>query len=226
MGYFNRRFTILLFWAFFAALGTAGPSQARAASPVVYVALWSDVATVLELSDFADRQLRGRLQSLVGVAEVTLLGERRPALLVRFDPQRIAAYGLRQQDVEEALSRQSPKASSIRRENDLVEFVYSSLDQVPPQEKISQITVAHPQGHPLRLLDVAVVELGAEKEKTIVTYQGKRVVALGLVKKWWANTPAVLLGLRETMPTLRPLLPPGMSIEATFGSYLKIENAD
>jgi multidrug efflux pump len=73
------------------------------AQAVVWIALSSDHHSGLEISDFADRILKERLQRLPGIGSVILGGERRYAMRVWLDPLRMAARGLTAQDIERAI---------------------------------------------------------------------------------------------------------------------------
>jgi multidrug efflux pump len=69
------------------------------AQPILYLAFSSDRHTPLEISDFADRYVKDRLQSISGVAEARIFGERRYAMRIWLDAARLAAYALTPQDV-------------------------------------------------------------------------------------------------------------------------------
>ena len=75
------------------------------ASPVIWLALTSDTHSALQLSDFASRLAKPVLQTAPGAAEVRVYGERRYSMRIWMDPDRLAAYALTVQDVEDALRR-------------------------------------------------------------------------------------------------------------------------
>ena len=68
---------------------------------------FSASADALEISDYADRYIADRLKTLPGVATVIIGGERRYAMRIWLDRDRLAAFGLTPQDVENALRRQN-----------------------------------------------------------------------------------------------------------------------
>ena len=87
------------------------------ADPILYLAFTSDRISSLDITDFVDRDARDRLQNLPGVAEVQILGERRYAMRIWLDRDRLAAYGLTVQDVEEAIRRQNLEVPAGRIES-------------------------------------------------------------------------------------------------------------
>ena len=77
------------------------------AQPILYLVFSSDRHSALEITDYADRYVKDQLQTLAGVAEARLFGEREYSMRIWLDPERLAAYGLTPQDVENALKRQN-----------------------------------------------------------------------------------------------------------------------
>ena len=76
----------------------------------------------LEITDFADRFVKDRLQSITGVAEARIFGERRYAMRIWLDAARLAAYNLTPQDVENALRKQNVEVPAGRIESKDTEF--------------------------------------------------------------------------------------------------------
>jgi multidrug efflux pump len=77
------------------------------AEPIIYLSFSSDRHSPLELTDYADRYVKNQIQTLPGVAEVQIFGERRYAMRIWIDPLKLAAYDLTAQDVEDALRAQN-----------------------------------------------------------------------------------------------------------------------
>src|SRR5690606_24412781 len=84
------------------------------AQSIIYIAFTSDRHGPPEISDYADRYVRDRLQNLPGVAEVRIFGERRYAMRIWLDRARLAAYRLTTDDVELALRQQAVRVTSVR----------------------------------------------------------------------------------------------------------------
>ncbi|HQD15832.1 MAG TPA: efflux RND transporter permease subunit, partial [Ottowia sp.] len=75
------------------------------AFPVIWLAFSSDTRSRLEINDLVNRIVKARLQTVTGVADVRIFGERKYAMRVWLDPERLAAYRLTTQDVEDAIRR-------------------------------------------------------------------------------------------------------------------------
>ena len=104
------------------------------AQPILYIAFSSDRHSALEITDYADRYVKDQLQTIPGVAEVRLFGERQYSMRIWLDPERLAAFNLSPQDVEVALRRQNVEVPSGRVESQQREFtVLSETDLRTPE---------------------------------------------------------------------------------------------
>ncbi len=103
------------------------------AQPVIWLALNSDSMTPLELSDLANRIVKPRLQTAPGAADVRIFGERRYSMRIWLDADRLAAYNLTVQDVEDALRRSNLEVPAGRIESAQREFnVTAATDLCAP----------------------------------------------------------------------------------------------
>ncbi len=105
------------------------------AFPVIWLAFSSDKRSPLEINDLINRVVKARLQTVTGVADVRIFGERKYAMRVWLDPDRLAAYKLTTQDVEDAIRRSNLEVPAGRIESRQREFsVTSQTDLVKPAQ--------------------------------------------------------------------------------------------
>jgi len=105
------------------------------AFPIIWLAFSSDTLGPLQVSDYANRFVKPRLQTLPGAADVRIFGERQYAMRIWLDPDRLAAFRLTPLDVEDALRRQNVEIPSGRIESQQREFtVVSQTDLQRPEE--------------------------------------------------------------------------------------------
>jgi len=195
------------------------------ANPIIWLAFSSDRYSAMELTDFASRLVKPRLQTLPGAADVRIGGERRYAMRIWIDRGKLAGYGLTPQDVEEALRRQNVEVPSGRIESEMREFsVVTQTDLVKP-EQFEQVIVRYVQGYPVRIRDVARVEIAPENERTVVRYNGKPAVALGVIKQATANPLELAEAVREEMPKILADLPPGIEVNVANDTTIFIDRS-
>ncbi len=195
------------------------------AQAVVWLALSSDRHSGLELSDTADRVLKEHIQRLPGVGSVILGGERRYAMRVWLDPQRLAARGLTVQDVERAIRAENAEIPGGRVEGPQREFSVRTRGEIDRPDEFAAIVVAQKGDEKVRLGDVADVRIGAEDERTAIRYNGKPALGLGIVKQSKASTLDVAAGVRKSLPDLVKLLPEGMRLDVAYDSSTFIQDS-
>ncbi|WP_067221833.1 efflux RND transporter permease subunit [Stappia indica] len=195
------------------------------AQAIIFIALTSDRNTAIEVSDYADRYIRDRLQNLPGVAEVRIFGERRYAMRVWVDRTRLAAYELTVQDVENALRQQNVEVPSGRIESVDREFTVLSRTGLTTSEQFRRIVVKDAGGFAVRLGDVARVEIGPEDERRTTRYRGENAVILGIVKQATANPLDVSRAMNDAMPDIRRDLPAGMNADISYDRSIFIDRS-
>lgn len=195
------------------------------AQPIVWLALSSEEHSGLELTDVADRTLKERIQRLPGVGSVFIGGERRYAMRVWLNPQRMAAHGLTAQDVETALRRENAEIPAGRVEGEEREFAVRTRGELSGPEEFGAIIVSQKQNDVIRLRDIAEVAVGAEDERTVARYNGQSAVGLGIVKQSQASTVDVAEEVRGALPELAKLVPAGMKLDVAFDSSTFIKES-
>ncbi|PWC52341.1 efflux RND transporter permease subunit [Azospirillum sp. TSO22-1] len=192
------------------------------AQPIIYLAFSSDRHSPLDVTDFADRYVKDRLQNLPGVAQVRIFGERRFSMRVWLDPQRMAAYKITPQDVENALRKQNVEIPAGRVESAAREFtVVSETDlRTPPQ--FDNLILRDVDGYLVRLKDVGRAELGALDERVSARFNARQAVAIGVVKQSTANPLDVSKAVQAAFPAIRAALPEGMAVDVAYDSSVFI----
>jgi multidrug efflux pump len=188
------------------------------AQPIVWLAVFSENHTGLELTDVADRVLKERLQRLPGVGSVIIGGERKYAMRVWLDPLRMAAHQLTTQDVEDAIRRENAEIPAGRVEGQEREFSVRTRGELSRPREFGAIIVAQKGNDIVRLRDVAEVSVGAEDERTVARYNAQPAVGLGIVKQSKASTVDVAASIRSALPELSNVLPDGMKLDVAYDS--------
>jgi multidrug efflux pump len=193
--------------------------------PILWLALSGRTSNQIQLSRIAETRLKDRIGKLPGVATIMIGGERRYSMRVWIDNARLTAHDLTITDVTEALARENVDIPSGRVESTDREFTVRSLGELKTPEAYEKLIIANVNGDPVRLRDVADVEVGPEDERKVVRFNGVPAVGLGVVKQSKANTLAVAAAVREEMGRIRGELPPGVKLEMAFDSSIFIQQS-
>lgn len=195
------------------------------AQPIVWLAFISDRHDALQISDVAHRYVRDRLQTLPGVSSVIIGGERRYAMRIWLDRDRMAAYGVTVGDVEAALSKRNLELPGGRIESLNRELTVLSETDLRSPEQFNALIIREVNGYPIRLSEFGRAEIGAEDERNIVRVNGNPAVGIGVVKQATANTLEVARAIKDELPKLNESLPAGMRLSISFDTSLFIEES-
>ena len=209
-------------------LGILEPHVGKAAAEnmeVLWLTVSSDRHSELELSDIADRFIKTRLAMIPGVSATYLDGERRYAMRIWLDPDRLAARRLTVEDVEDAIRNQNASIPAGRIEGNQMEFGVSLKGTLQSPRQFESLIVAYREGYPVRLEDVARVELGAEDTRKLVRFNGKSSLGISVSRQSKANTLAVARAVKEQLPSISAGLPEAMSLTIAWDSATPIERS-
>jgi multidrug efflux pump len=182
------------------------------ATPTIWLAYTSETMSTLELTDLINRVVKPRLQTVPGVADVQLGGDRRFAMRVWLDPDRLAAYRLTVQDVEDALRRQNLEVPAGRIESAQREFSVTARTDLNRVSEFEQVALRTVNGYTVRLRDVARIEEGPQSERSRVRLNGVPSVSTGIIRNATANPIEVADGVRALMPQIQRDLPPSVTV--------------
>ncbi len=195
------------------------------AQAIIWLAFYSDTRDALYITDYADRYVADSLKSLPGVASVIIGGERKYAMRIWIDRDRLAGFGLTPLDVETALRRQNIEVPSGRIESKKREFTVLTETDLRTPAQFNDLIVTEARGYPVRLKDIGRAELGAVDDRNIVRVNGNTAVGLGIVKQSTANTLGVAQAVKAQLPRIQASLPEGVKVFVAFDSSLFIEES-
>ena len=195
------------------------------AFPVIFMAFSSETLNQLQINDLINRVVKSRLQTVTGVADVRIFGERKYAMRVWLDTDKLASYRLTTQDVEDAIRRSNLELPAGRIESQQREFsVTSQTDLIRPAQ-FGDIVVKNVNGFSVKVRDVARVQEAAAEERTAVRLNGRAAVAVGVIRQATANPLDLSKGVREAIPKLKADLPPGMQIDIANDNSIFIDRS-
>lgn len=195
------------------------------AQPIIWLAFSSTKHTPLEVTEFADRRVKDPLQTLPGVASVRIVGERRYAMRIWLNSDRMAALHVTPADIEAALRAQNVEIPAGRIESTEREFTVLTKTDLRSENEFKNIIVRKEAGYLVRIADIASVEIGPEDERMISRFKGENAVALGVVKQSTANPLDVSSAVRELLPRIQANFPQGMEVNIAYDSSVFISRS-
>ena len=195
------------------------------AQPVIWLSFSSDTMNTLQLTDLANRIAKPMMQTAPGVADVRIFGERKYAMRVWLDTDRLAAYRLTTQDIEDALRKSNVEIPAGRVESQMREFNITTATDLRKPEEFADIVIRSVNGMAIRLSDVARIEQGPLAERFSVRYNGNESIALGVLRNSTANPLELSKAITAMMPRIKENLPPGVNIEVANDSSVFIQKS-
>ena len=195
------------------------------AFPVIWLAFSSDTLDPLQLSELANRVAKPMMQTAPGASDVRVFGERKYSMRIWIDPDRLAAFKLTTQDVEDALRRSNLEVPAGRIESNLREFNVTAATDLQKPTEFGEITIKLVNGMPVRIKDVARVAQGPLSERTATRLNGRDAITLGVIRNATANPLELSAAVRAMLPKIKENLPPGIEIDVANDNSVFIDRS-
>ena len=183
--------------------------------------------SLADLRSIQDWNIRYDLQSVPGVAEVASLGGFVRQYQVTVDPNRLSAYGVPLMSLVEAIRASNSEVGGRLIEWSGAEYMVRARGYVRKISDLEEIVVkTNEKGTPVRLRDVAQIELGPEIRRGIAELDGRGEVAAGIVvMRHGENAMDVIARVKERLKAIEPTLPAGVKIVTTYDRSELIERS-
>ncbi len=179
-----------------------------------------------QLRTLQDWFLKYELKSLPNVAEVASVGGMVRQYQVVLDPARLAAYGVTHARVREALMAANQETGGAVLELAEVEYMVRADGYLKSLADFREIPLSTRAGVPVRLGDVATVQVGPEMRRGIAELDGEGEVAGGVViLRSGKNAQATIEAVKQRLAELQKSLPAGVQIVTTYDRSALIERA-
>ncbi len=191
----------------------------------MYLSFSSEELDQNQITDFLTRVVQPKLTAISGVQRADILGARNFAMRIWLKPDRMGAYGLTPTDVRNALSSNNYLSALGSTKGSMTAINLVANTSLTTAEEFRQLVVKNDGDVIVRIGDIADVELGAESYDEDVRFDNKSATFIGIWCLPSANALDVIRDVREAIPEIQKLLPPGMVAEIPYDSTRYIESA-
>ena len=182
-------------------------------SPILILAVHSDVLPITEVDDIAENQIAQQISRIPGISQVNLGGQQKPAVRVQVDPVKLAALGIQMEDVADVISAASvdePKGSISGPEHT---FPIYDNDQLTKAAPWNDVIVAYRNGAPVRIRDIGVAVDGPENSQMTAWQNGKPGILLQVLKQPGANIIDAVKKIDVLLPQILSSVPPSIKVD-------------
>lgn len=159
--------------------------------PILSMTIQSDNRNPLEVTEYATNNLLERIQTIPGVSTVNIWGEKKYAMRIWFEPEKLLAYNLTAKDVQSALQRENIELPSGKISGNTTELTVRTFGRLSTEEDFNNLIIKNIGGRDIKLKDVGQVVLGPENEESILKESGTPMIALAIVPQPGSNYVAI-----------------------------------
>ncbi len=195
------------------------------AQPVLWIALFSDRYSTLELTTIAENTFKDRLQTISGVSSVIFGGEKRFAIRLWLDSQKMASRGITVLDVERALKTQNVELPSGLVESWNRVLSIETHGELKTPEEYNKLVIKQDGATFVRLSDIGYAAVGVEDEKAIARFNSKPALGIGIIRQSKANTIDVTRRVKAEVAKIVPTLPQGIETAFPYDESIYVDRA-
>jgi multidrug efflux pump len=184
-------------------------------SPIIFFNIKSDQRTLLELSAVAQNDFKERVQTIPGVSDISIWGDKKYAMRLWMDSDKLAAYNLTPLDVLNAVTRDNVELPSGRVEGMNTELTVRTMGRLNDPEEFNNLIIKEVGGNVVKFKDIGNAELGPENERTLLKRDGVAMVGLAIRTQPGSNNIEIADEFYRRLEFIKKDLPP--DIETGIG---------
>lgn len=184
--------------------------------PILFLNIQSDQRSLLELSDIAENIFKERLQTINGVSEIRIWGQRKYAMRLWIDPKKLAAYQLTPLDVRNALQRENIELPSGSVEGNMTELTVRTVGRLSTPEEFNNLILKSENGNIVRFRDIGFAELGPENLRTVLRRDGIPMVGNAITPQPGSNHIEIVDEAYKRLEQIKKDLPADIKVGVGF----------
>jgi len=196
------------------------------ANPIYAITLQSNARDLMELSDIANNVFKERLQTIPGISEIRIWGERKYSIKLLLDPSKLTSFQLTPGDVRNALSRENIELPSGRIEGYGTELTIRTKGRLTTPAEFNDMIITEKNGTVIRMRDVGAAKLLPENERTIMKGNGGvPMIGVGITPQPGANQIEIADEVYKRVAQIKNELPADITVGTTLDTTLSIRKA-
>ncbi|RZK91749.1 MAG: efflux RND transporter permease subunit, partial [Pedobacter sp.] len=192
---------------------------------ILSMTIQSDKRNTLELSDFAENVIADRIQTIPGVSSVQIQGQRKYAMRIWMDPNKLSAYGLTSQDIVTALDNENVELPSGKITGATTELTVKTLGKLTNESQFNNLILKTDSNQVIKLKDVGYAVLGPENEETILRESGRPMVAVAIIPQPGANYLDISNEFYKRFDKLKADIPQDIKLKVALDTTLFIKRS-
>lgn len=183
------------------------------AQPIIAVTVQSTKRNLLEVTEYAENNIVERIQTIPGVSSVSVWGEKRYAMRLWFKPDKLNAYGLTTDDVQQALLTQSVELPAGKIYGNTTELSVRTFGKLNTEDQFNNLVIKNIGGVNVKLSDVADVVLGPENEESGLKESDVPMIMLAIIPQPGANYVSISNEFYKRLVNIKKELPADFKLD-------------
>ena len=184
--------------------------------PIIVVSVQSTTMNALELSDYAENILQEKLQTIPGLSSVQLFGQKRPAMRLWLNPDKMAAYNITPQDVNAVLAKENVELPSGKLSGKSTELIVKTFGLLVTEEDFNNLIIRQTNDQVVRFSDIGEAVLGPENPETGIKFNGADGIFVALLPLPGANTIEIANEFYKRFDEIQEEPSPGLKLDIGY----------
>jgi HAE1 family hydrophobic/amphiphilic exporter-1/multidrug efflux pump len=155
--------------------------------PIIMMAVQSQTKGLLELSDYAENILQNKFQTIPEVSSVGIMGQKRPAMRLWIDPDKLSAYNIAFNEISTVLARENVEIPSGKLYGDKTEMTIRTMGRLTTEDDFRNLIIREDANGIIRLGDLGQIEIGPENYEQNWKLNGVSAVSIAITPQPGAN---------------------------------------
>ena len=192
---------------------------------ILVVTVQSDQRNLLDISDIAANTIKKQLQTIPGVSEIRIWGERKYAMRLWMDPAKLSAYGLTPLDIKSALDKENVELPSGSVEGNTTEVTVRTLGRFSTEEEFNNLIIRSIDGRMIRFADIGRASLEAENIKTILRTDGQPMFGVAITPQPGSNHISIAKEFYKRIDLIKKDLPDDLKLKVILDTTVAIKDS-
>ena len=194
-------------------------------TPIIFLAMSSPTLPLADVDNYAENLMAEKISTVIGVAQVGVFGAHPYAVRIQVDPNKLAAYGLGIDQVEQAVETGNVNQPLGTLYGKHQAFTVQANGQLNNAADFRPLIVAYRNGKPIRLEQLGHVLDSVQNDKSAGWYNNTRAIILAVQRQPGANTVQVVDDIKKLLPQFRATIPAAIKLDVAIDRSSSIRNS-
>ena len=183
---------------------------------IITLTVSSNTRNITQVDDYAENVLQEGLQTIPGVSQINIQGQRQYAMRLWIDPAKLSAYKLAATDVRDALNAENVELPAGKIEGNNTELTIRALGKLSTEKEFNNLIIRADSNRVIHLRDIGYAVMGSANEETALKESGVPEVGLAIVPQPGANYVQIAKDFYKRLEQIKKDLPPDISVKVAL----------